>query len=164
MKRLIIGMVFILIVMGTKAQNLDRLSLSSGGLVNNRINVVIGELFVFSLTDKGQSFETGSLSSFSNTGGINIPASVKNINADPIEALCYPNPVVQQLNFSVKNLKNLEVEIRIIDLKGSIILQTRTNSPEQATLNVSGLKPGQYILELSSTENMEIPSVRFIKL
>jgi hypothetical protein len=164
MKKLLIGSCFILCALVIKAQNLDRVSLTSGGLVNNKMDVVIGELFVFTFDQgKGQSLETGSLGSITNTGGINLQATGIATTKAQHKVLCYPNPVKEQLTFSVDNMKNTLVIIQIVNLTGKIIMQTRSDSPEYTKLDVSGLKPGQYILELKTSNNMDIPSFKFIK-
>ena len=164
MKKLLIGICFIPFALGINAQKLDRVTLNSGGLVNDKMNVVIGELFVETLNnDDGISLETGSQGSIANTGGINLQATEITTANVQHKVLCYPNPVKEQLTFSVDNMKNSPVIIHIIDMTGKIVIQARTDSPENTKLNVSGLKPGQYILELKTSNNMDIPSFEFIK-
>ena len=165
MKKLMIGICFIPFALGINAQNLDRVTLTSGGLVNNNMNVVIGELFVFTFDKaQGQSLETGSLGSITNTGGINLQATGITPAKVQHKILCYPNPVKENLIFAVDNMKNAPVAIHIIDINGKIIMESFTNSPENTKLDVSGLKPGQYILELKASNKTDIPSFKFIKL
>jgi hypothetical protein len=164
MKKLIIGICFIPFALGINAQNLDRVILTSGGLVNKEMNIVIGELFVFTFDKaQGQSLETGSLGSITNTGGINLQAGLTTAKVQH-KILCYPNPVKDHLIFSVDNMRNTPVVIHIIDINGKTIMETSTNSPENTKLDVSGLKPGQYILELKTSNSTDIPSFKFIKL
>jgi len=55
-----------------QSQNLDRISLSSGGDSNNEFQYVIGESFNFNMAAGATFFiETGSLASSDNTGGDN---------------------------------------------------------------------------------------------
>ena len=145
MKKLIMGGFLLSFVIGIMAQNLDRISLSSGGLTNDKMSVNIGELFAFTLSDNKQSFEMGSLGSIKNTGGINLPSSVKTAENVQHQVMCYPNPVKDQLTFSVSNASNHSIDVTIFDISGKIMAQTRTNSPELTKLDVTGLKPGQYI-------------------
>ena len=164
MKKLLFGVCFILFALGISAQNLDRVSLNSGGLVSNKMYVVIGELFVFNIENhEGQSLEAGSLASLSNTGGIKLQATEVTAAKPQHKVLCYPNPVKEQLMFSVDQVKNTLLVIHVIDMSGSIIIQARTDSPENTKLDVSTLKPGQYILKLKTSNNLDIASFKFIK-
>jgi hypothetical protein len=163
MNKLLMMACFFSFPVGIKAQNLDRMSLTSGGMVNNKMNVVIGELFVFTMNNQGQVIETGSLGSVVNTGGISLHATSVSTAQANLKVLFYPNPVKEKLTFSVDNLKNTSVIINVIDISGKEILQSRTDSPENTTIDVTGLKSGQYILQLKSTNNLNIPSFKFIK-
>jgi hypothetical protein len=130
----------------------------------DKMSINIGETFVFTLSDNKQSLEMGSLSSIKNTGGINLPSAVKNTPKVQHQVMCYPNPVKDELTFSVSNAEKHSIEVTIFDLLGKVMVQTRTYSPELTKLDVSGLKPGQYIMELKTIDNLEIPSLKFIKL
>lgn len=164
MKKLLIGGFLIPFALGINAQSLDRVTMSSGGLVNDKMNVVIGELFVFTLNNSAEvTLETGSQGSIANTGGINLQATEITSATAQHKVLCYPNPVKEHLTFSVDNMKINPVFIYIVDITGKIIIQTRSDSPENVKLDVSDLKPGQYFLELKTSNNMEIPSFKFIK-
>ena len=77
------------------AQNLDRMSLSSGGAAGDNVNYVLGETFNFTMAAGGSdgiSLESGSLSSEENTGG-DIPTILQNASELPSQIECYPNAV-----------------------------------------------------------------------
>jgi hypothetical protein len=67
----------------------------------------------------------------------------------------YPNPVIDQLRVSGKDLKNISV----YNSTGSMVL-SRTVSGKIATIDVSSLKPGIYFLKANGEENV---SGKFIK-
>lgn len=164
MNKLFFVTILIQITLGIKAQNLDRVSLTSGGMVNNKMNVVIGELFVFTTNNTGElTIETGSLGSTANTGGINQNTASIIAILSKHKVCFYPNPVIDELTFSVDNLKNTPVTVKVIDISGKIVLKDQTYSPESTTINVSKLTRGQYIVELKSSDNTDISTFKFIK-
>jgi N,N-dimethylformamidase len=74
-------------------------------------------------------------------------ALAENISNDKL--LVYPNPTHDLLN--IEFLTNESFEIKILDLKGKILL-TKNNNFEKTTLNVNSLLKGIYLLELTNQE------------
>lgn len=70
MKKLLPLLLFSLFCTFSFAQNLDRISMSSGGDATDNVAYVIGEAFNFTIAGGDIVIETGSLASENNTGGI----------------------------------------------------------------------------------------------
>jgi hypothetical protein len=164
MKTIILVNLALLFSLGLKSQCLDRISLSSGGLVNDRMSINIGELFVLQLDNSNGSFEMGSLASLSSTGGLSISTIVKSIEQFHYQAICYPNPVTEQLTFSIRDLANQSIDLSILDISGKVVIKEHSNTSMETRIDVSKLSPGQYIIVLKTNDNIIIPSIKFIKL
>ncbi|WP_083988551.1 T9SS-dependent choice-of-anchor J family protein [Chryseobacterium arthrosphaerae] len=83
--------------------------------------------------------------------------SVSDVNKDKHTASVYPNPVQDVLH--IKN-KNKISEISIHDLIGKLLRKENMNS-ENGTVNVSGLSPGNYLLQVKDRE--AVRSYKIIK-
>lgn len=123
------------------AQNLDRLSLSSGGASTNEVSYVLGEIFNFTVASDGNIvIETGSLGSEGNTGG--ITDAVKQFAETETSIKCYPNPADHLLTVDFGDTENVSGVVVLNDL-GQVLLQTKPNGTK-AFLNVQGLASGCY--------------------
>ena len=89
----------------TFSQNLDRISISSGGKATEEVNFVIGETFNFLFASNGTiTIETGTLSSTGNTGGFPNLVSIEQI-ASIRKIACYLNPATDAIYFALQDQK-----------------------------------------------------------
>jgi hypothetical protein len=144
---LILG-VFLLSVLTTNAQNLDRISLSSGGAAGDNVNYVLGETFNFTMATGGSdgiSLESGSLSSEENTGG-DIPTILQEASEMPSSIECYPNPVSDILTVDFNGTEGV-TGVVVFNALGQMVLQAPANG-EKAYLNVKALPAGSYFVSV----------------
>ncbi len=85
--------------------------------------------------------------------------SKMNVN-NKIEASIYPNPVQEKIHISTQQQLS-EATIRIIDLKGSVIISNTYQSNNNFEIDASRLTSGMYILQLQTTNGIQ--SFKFIK-
>lgn len=110
---------------------------------NDSLDVVAGTT---KLDLKAGEFRIFSTSRIANNGlniGIEDPIGVSDIKL-------YPNPVKGLLNVDFELNRSRSVILTVYDLSGKIVLQTERSSNiglNQIQINVSGLKPGLYILK-----------------
>jgi hypothetical protein len=96
--------------------------------------------------------------SFNNTQGtFNIKAAefhpLKNESADLSSFLVYPNPAKDIVHISLKNLKDINGEIRVYDLQGKLVLDNLLIE-HKMTLDVSNLSKGLYFLKFENGNNI----------
>ena len=130
------------------AQNLDRMSLSSGGAAGDNVNYVLGETFNFTMATDGSdgiSLESGSLSSDENTGG-DIPTILQEVSEMPSSIECYPNPVTDILTVDFNGTEGV-TGVAVFNALGQMVLQTSANG-EKAYLNVKSLPAGSYFVSV----------------
>jgi hypothetical protein len=149
-----------------QAQNLDRVTLSSGGISNERISATIGELFVFSINAEGISLDAGGQSDNEDTGGIpEIPTANPLQVEEQMQALVYPNPVEDLLNLQINGLKSEIVAFQVFDAAGKVVLQeTKSSSERIFQIKVSELTSGNYYIKGYSVIGENIGEIKFIKL
>lgn len=76
----------------------------------------------------------------------------------------FPNPVVNQLNFTLDNQWEGSFEVRIIDMKGSLILSKeleKASTESNYTMDIAYLPAGVYQINLSKGRLMEVKT--FVK-
>jgi len=132
----------------SNAQNLDRMSLNSGGTAGDNLNFVLGETFNFTMAiggSDGISLESGSLSSEENTGG-DIPTILQEASEMPSQIECYPNPVTDILTVDFNGTEGVS-GVAMFNALGQMVLQTPTNG-EKAYLNVKALSAGSYFVSV----------------
>jgi hypothetical protein len=130
------------------AQNLDRMSLSSGGAAGDNVNYVLGETFNFTMATGGSdgiSLESGSLSSDENTGG-DIPTILQEASELPSQIECYPNPVSDILTVDFNGTEGV-TGVAVFNALGQMVLQTSANG-EKACLNVKALPASSYFVSV----------------
>ncbi|NCC87812.1 MAG: T9SS type A sorting domain-containing protein [Clostridia bacterium] len=149
-----------------QAQNLDRVTLSSGGISNEGISATIGELFVFSINADGISLDAGGQSDNEDTGGIpEIPTANPMQIELQMQTLVYPNPVEDLLNLQINGLKSETVAFQVFDAVGKLVLQeTKSSSERIFQLKVSQLTAGNYFIKGYSVAGENIGEIKFIKL
>ena len=85
------------------------------------------------------------------------PVKMIKIENTVYEINVWPNPFINRVNFSYEALGNEKVNIRIVDVKGSIILsEARTLNPgiNKVTIEIPFmLTPGIYTLQILSKES-----------
>lgn len=144
MRRYLILLSLLFSLSVSKAQNLDRMSLSSGGGAVDNLNYVLGETFNFTLATGGNIvIETGSLASDENTG-IELPDKLGEFVTDNSQISCYPNPVHHLLIVDFNGVEGATGVIVLNEL-GQAVMQARPNG-EKAYLNVCSLSSGGYFL------------------
>lgn len=163
MKKLILLSLLILTGFSAFSQNLDRISISSGGKATDEVNFVIGETFSFSMAGNGNIIvEAGTLSGTDNTGGLtgNIPisrvADIKNIP-------CYPNPATDAVFFTLNDKKQTSLIITVFDLSGKLIMSFKAENTDMMKLDLQGIAPGSYISTVLNQKAEVIGSFQFIK-
>lgn len=76
--------------------------------------------------------------------------------------VAYPNPVKDQLSFSLNDAIGSALNVSILDVTGTELLnKTYTNDGASMNLNVANLNPGVYVLKLSAEAKSSV--VRFVK-
>ncbi len=144
--RILILVVLLLSVLAANAQNLDRMSLSSGGAAGDNVNYVLGETFNFTMAVGGNiSLESGSLSSEENTGG-DIPTILQEASEMPSSIDCYPNPVTDILTVDFNGIEGI-TGVALFNALGQMVLQAPANG-EKAYLNVKALPTGSYFVSV----------------
>ena len=148
------------------AQNLDRVTLSSGGISNEGISATIGELFVFSINADGISLDAGGQSDNEDTGGIPDVTTANPLQVEnEMQTMVYPNPVEDLLNLQINGLKSETVSFQVFDALGKLVLQQTKSSTERIfQLKVSELTSGNYYIRGYSVTGENIGEIKFIKL
>ena len=82
-----------------------------------------------------------------------VPLALERVESSQLDLSVFPNPVVSTL--SLGGLQDATV-VYVRSIEGATIIST-TLSPYNATLDVSGLKTGVYLLQVNNT------TVKFIK-
>ena len=115
-----------------QAQNLDRVTLSSGGISHEGISATIGELFVFSINADGISLDAGGQSDEEDTGGVpDLPTANPLQVEQKMQTMVYPNPVEDLLNLQINGLKSETVAFQVFDALGKLVLQQTKSSSEK---------------------------------
>lgn len=148
------------------AQNLDRVTLSSGGISNEGISATIGELFVFSINAEGISLDAGGQSDTEDTGGIpDLTTANPIVVQQKSEVLIFPNPVDDVLNLQINGIISKTVAFQVFDALGKLVLQqTKSSSDRIFQIEVSKLKTGNYYIKGYSVAGENIGEIKFIKL
>ena len=163
MKKLILLSLLIFTGLCAFTQNLDRISISSGGKATDEVSFVIGETFSFSMAGNGNIIvEAGTMAGTENTGGLtgNVPisrvAEIKNIP-------CYPNPATDAIFFALNDKKQTSLIITVFDLTGKLILSLKTENTDIIKLDLQYITPGSYISTVLNQQAEVIGSFQFIK-
>ena len=136
------------------AQNLDRISMSSGGAAGDNVNYVLGETFNFTMATGGTaglSLESGSLSSEQNTGG-DIPTILQEASEMPSQIECYPNPVSDILTVDFNGTEGV-TGVAVFNALGQMVLQVPVNG-DKAYLNVKTLPAGSYFVSVMNGKDV----------
>ena len=153
-KSILVLVSLLLYTMVVNAQNLDRISMSSGGAAGDNLNFVLGETFNFTMATGGSdgiSLESGSLSSEENTGG-DIPTILQEASEMPSQIECYPNPVTDILTVDFNGTEGV-TGVAVFNALGQMVLQTSANG-EKAYLNVKTLPAGSYFVSVMNGKDV----------
>jgi len=146
-----------------RAQTLDRVALSSGGISSDTINATIGEIFVFSVNASGISLDAGAQSDQNNTGGMTTAVTKTEINQ--ADMLVYPNPVQDFLNLQINGLSSETVSFQVYDAVGKLVLQYNSVGANNLNrLQVKQLPQGNYFIQGYTPNGETIGQIKFIKL
>lgn len=149
-------------IAGIKAQNLDRISISSGGSATDEVNYVLGETFNFTMADGANVIiETGTLGSTDDTGGDNNFTVVKQL-AQTTDLECYPNPTTDIVN--ITGLPNASgLILSVYNISGKVVKMQSCTSKNMQSIDVSNLTAGTYFISVSDIQLKSINSVKFVK-
>ena len=155
MRRFFIAFPLLLLMVAMlNAQNLDRISMSSGGAASDNVNYVLGETFNFTMATGGSagfSLESGSLSSEQNTGG-DIPTILQEASEMPSQIECYPNPVSDILTVDFNGTEGV-TGVAVFNALGQMVMQTPANA-DKAYLNVKTLPAGSYFVSVMNGKDV----------
>ena len=87
-----------------------------------------------------------------------LPSGI-DLNQNPADFTIYPNPTTDHLNIDLKNAAFGKVELRIFDLTGRMIsmeVEQKSETKWTRSLDVSGLEPGAYLLEIRQSGNRTV--------
>ncbi len=163
MQKIIISSVFLLIITSLQAQNLDRITISAGGNVTDKVSFSIGETFNLILAGGDFILETGSQGSKGNTGGNNNFVSEDNVISEKNHIYCYPNPTKNVIYFNAGNVTNETLTVQIIDISGKIVVSKKVSKSTIMDCKLTDLVAGYYILSVSGENGQVIGSAKFIK-
>jgi len=145
-----------------KAQQLDRISISSGGASSNEVNYVIGETFNFTMAEGDVIVETGSLGSNDNTGGDNNYTQVQEISmTSPMK--CFPNPVKDILTLFTGIKTGENINLLVYNALGQIVYRKALVNQDELHIDLQNLKQGIYHLAIIEISTKKISAVKIIK-
>ena len=85
----------------------------------------------------------------------NLQTEVSDNYIADLELKVYPNPAQNYVNVKLKNLHTDSYQLKIFDLMGSCVLRSEMISRESKKkikeLDLSEIKPGQYLIHLTNT-------------
>jgi len=163
MKKLILFSCLILFGFSSFSQNLDRISISSGGSSTDEVNYVIGETFNFSMASGGNiTVETGTLGSTENTGGLQNTVSIEQV-AIIKKIACYPNPTTNAIYFAINDKNQNSLIVNVFDLTGKLLMSSQTENMDIMKLDLQSISQGSYISTVSNSKGEVLGSFQFIK-
>lgn len=162
MKKTLLLLLFTVAWAFCSAQNLDRISMSSGGAATNEVNYVIGETFNFTMAEGDVVLEAGSLGSEDDTGGNIIYTQVQEIAlTNPMK--CFPNPVTDFLTVQSGLSVGVAIELLVYNVNGQVVYQTTRFNQNEFRINLNNLSPGIYHLAIIENETKALNAVKIIK-
>lgn len=147
---------------GVQAQNLDRVTISSGGDATGEVSYVIGEPFNFALAEGNITLETGSQGSIDNTGGVANYTTIEQV-AELKGINCYPNPVTDIIYFNLQGEQADDLTILIFDTAGKLVQTATINYAEIMSCNVESLANGTYFISLGNKQGVIYGASKFVK-
>lgn len=150
-------------VCSVTAQNVDRLSLSSGGYSGDSMNVTLGEVFVFTLSGGNITLESGTQGSTGNTGIVTGAEITEDAAWGTL--LLFPNPVSDFLNFQIDGFDDDYLYIQVFDMSGREVFTHNTVANSGLfSVNISALPSGVYIFSGTTRQGLSVGKVKFTKV
>ena len=162
-RKIIISSVFLLAMISSQAQNLDRITISTGGNSTNEVSYSIGETFNLALSDGDFTLDMGSQGSEDDTGGNTNYVSVENVISDNNQVACYPNPTNGVIYFTAGKTTSETLFVQIIDINGKIVFSKSVTKSVIMDCDLTNLTAGNYILSISDENRHNIGSAKFVK-
>lgn len=161
MKTILILIVLVIAGSCFAQTEIKKSSISTGGgsatAGNTTIIYSIGEVAVQETEQGSIQLSEGFIGldmAVKNTLGLNKYGKLYNIKV-------YPNPVKNILNIDLPY--NHNVELYLYNITGEMVLKKRTNR-NPAQINISGLKPGIYLLSIIDQINHKFKNIKIQKL
>lgn len=116
--------------------------------VPNGVDIKNYDRIFFYCLQFNQFWDFAKIETFSNTN-----CSVLSINENTISKLIdiYPNPT--NGNISISNNKQLNVGIQIYNVIGNKVLETKSSTTKEQTINLTSLKSGVYLVQINANGN-----------
>jgi hypothetical protein len=83
-------------------------------------------------------------------------------NSEEVNLIIYPNPVTDNLNVMVENWKSKKIDWEIVNTTGQVVLKGNFKHADSyfvEQINMSGLKPGMYVVRFMDDDNLVIRKV-----
>jgi len=162
-KKVTLLIVLFFAILSTKAQNLDRIAISSGGMSTNEVNYVIGETFNFTMASKGNIvIETGTLASTINTGGDNNYLKIEQVT-ELTKVACYPNPATDAIYFTIGDKSQTDLFVNVFDITGKLLISETTKNMDIMKLNLQAISQGSYFSTISNSNGEVLGAFKFVK-
>ena len=106
-------------------------------------------------------FENGCTSDFSSGYNVNLTEDIDLGNGQHVRI--YPNPVTTDLTIKSDNNNLASLSISITDLQGKPVIQNSDLTQKGATIDLSGLSPGYYLLKIYNSQSNFSKTVKILK-
>ncbi|MEP1486966.1 MAG: T9SS type A sorting domain-containing protein [Algibacter sp.] len=116
--------------------------------IPNNIDIEDYDKLLFYCEMFGQFWDIGDFTSFSSSN-CSILSVEENILSENINF--YPNPANE--NITITNNKKINAGIEIYNVLGKKVLQTEHNTIKEQTINLSSLKSGVYLVQITAEGN-----------
>lgn len=112
---------------------------------------------------------------YATTSNLQVSQGFQQMDAMPVgiaenafegEIKVFPNPLVDELNFEIKSMKNLNVQVELFDVTGKLVRalpQLHVVNAYQGKIDFSNLPAGNWLLRFK-TENEALKTFRVTKL
>ncbi len=162
--KIIISTLLLLLGLGAMAQTVSQAALTSGSSSFSQTNLnysyTIGGVFSGTISN-GASF----------TQGFQQPELIgnkKNSSKNYFKVQLFPNPVIDNLNIRFYKLNESEIIVNVFDMSGKVVKTqsyvTSENEPSKMVrIDLSNLQSGNYIVSLSSKQNIPFVSFKTMK-
>ncbi len=158
-KTIIPGAIFLLVTGITGLQAQETIPASGGDAYGNggSVSYTVGQLVYTSITGTENSMEQGVQQPYE----ISVIIGINDANADHIECIAYPNPVMDYLQLKISNGRFENLSYQLYGTDGRL-LQNKEIRSNETSVSMKDLTPATYILKV--TENRkEIKTFKIIK-
>jgi hypothetical protein len=154
MKKTIPFLILMLLVLGLRAQSVERWVIGSAGGSyydvgsNFEMDYTVGEVMVTTMSNVNNTLTQG----FQQPKNPLTWVSVQDYSENPALVILYPNPVVDQLNLSIQNAKTGEYHVMVFDVLGQLLMDQTVSAgfdgSAQLNLNFSSYATGSYFVRI----------------